>query len=220
MTSFLTLNSRGILLAFVVGILIFLLGKNDNILFIADILLFLVLSAIVTKMGRHKKQGLGVYENERGWKNVLSNGLVPLAVAFVYFVNYTVGFLPQTTIAEIYIASLAAVTADKFASEIGVLDGEPTMLLTFQKVKKGMSGGITLLGTLASLIGALLIGSTGFLVGGGLLVVAFITVSGFLGGMVDSIFGYFEEKGIGDKYTSNFVCAVAGCVICAILIIW
>ena len=55
---------------------------------------------------------MGLYEHERGWENVLSNGLLPsiLAIGSPYL-----GPFP-------FIASIAAVTADKFGSEIGVLD--------------------------------------------------------------------------------------------------
>jgi hypothetical protein len=44
-----------------------------------------------------------------------------------------------------------------------------------------------------------------------------IIVGGFIGTLVDSILGHFEEKGIGNKYSSNFVCSVAGGILSVIL---
>ena len=37
-----------------------------------------------------------------------------------------------------------------------------------------------------------------------------IVVAGLFGDFVDSFFGYFEERNIGNKYSSNVLCAVAG----------
>ena len=35
------------------------------------------------------------------------------------------------------------------------------------------------------------------------------------GNFIDSLLGHFEEKRIGNKYTSNLVCSVAGAALCA-----
>ena len=35
-----------------------------------------------------------------------------------------------------FVASVAAITADKFESEIGIFDGMPRMIFTFKKAKK------------------------------------------------------------------------------------
>ena len=213
-----TLNEKGILSALVVGVLIFFLGQSYGLFFVADAGAFLVLSAIVTSAGKVKKVGIGMYEHTRGWKNVLSNGLIPLVISALYFFNSYNQVLPPAYVAVVYVASIAAITADKFASEIGVLDGEPRMLVTMKRVKKGCSGGVTALGTFSSLFSAFVIGLSALFLGWSLGVVAILTVSGFLGGIVDSILGYWEEKGIGNKYTSNFFCAVAGSIICALLL--
>ncbi len=220
MAGVLTLDKKGLALAFVFGILILYFGQNYGILFLVDILAFLVISAIVTDAGKRLKEGAGVYESLRGWRNVASNGTVPLVIAFLYFLNYTYGSFPQSFIAIVYVASVAAVTADKVAHEIGVLNGEPTMLLTMKKAKKGTSGAITLLGSGAAILSALVVGSSVLLVHYSLGLVAIVALSGFLGNMVDSVLGYFEEKGIGNKHTSNFLCAVSGALICAALLVF
>ena len=125
-----------------------------------------------------------------------------------------------TFIAVSYVASVAAISADKFASEIGVLDGIPTMLLTLKRVKKGVSGGVTALGLVASFVAALIIGTSALYINVALPIVALIAFSGFFGNLIDSVFGYYEEKGIGNKFTSNFVCSLAGAVACLLILLY
>jgi uncharacterized protein (TIGR00297 family) len=58
-----------------------------------------------------------------------------------------------------FIGALATVTADTWATEIGVLSAQaPRLITTWQKVPVGTSGGVTALGTLTALLGAALIG--------------------------------------------------------------
>jgi uncharacterized protein (TIGR00297 family) len=58
-----------------------------------------------------------------------------------------------------YCGALATATADTWATEIGVLSRrKPRLITTLKEVEPGTSGGVTPVGTLASLAGALLIG--------------------------------------------------------------
>ncbi len=218
MASLLTLDSKGLLLACAMGLLILFFGGQYGILLLADILAFLILSYIVTNLGKVRKNGIGMYERARGWKNVLSNGLFPVFIAFLYFINAKFAFVPGNLLLLAYIASVAAVTADKFSSEIGVLDGKPRMLLTMKTVAAGTSGGVTVIGLLASLLGAVLVSTSVVFIHGSLSTLIIVAFSGFFGGIVDSVLGYFEEQGIGNKYTSNFACSVAGALVCALLV--
>lgn len=57
--------------------------------------------------------------------------------------------------------AFSACNADTWASEIGILSRRPPVsLLTFRPVRRGLSGGVSLLGFLASLAGAALISAT------------------------------------------------------------
>ena len=49
--------------------------------------------------------------------------------------------------------------------------------------------------------------------------VLIIAISGLLGSVVDSVAGHFEEKGIGNKYTSNILCAIAAALIAYAVIV-
>ena len=217
MENFLTLDGKAALLAVIVGTLILYFGRLYGPFFLAVILLFLALSAVVTNIGRKRKKRLGLYEVSRGWKNVIANGMVPLLIAIGFWLYGSDANIIVFMI--VYIASVAGTTADKFASELGVLDGMPRSIIGFLKVKRGVSGGITAFGALASLIGAALIGLSALSLGLGYHYIAIIAFSGFLGGIVDSFTGYFEEKGIGNKFTSNILCAVASSLIAYALLI-
>ncbi|MCF6278634.1 MAG: DUF92 domain-containing protein, partial [Anaerolineales bacterium] len=91
-------------------------------------------------------------------------------------------------------AALAAVNADTWATELGVLNpSRPRMITNLgQKVEKGTSGGISLIGTSASLAGAALIGILAgiFAPSGKIFHIIFIvTLAGLLGALFDSLLG-------------------------------
>jgi uncharacterized protein (TIGR00297 family) len=195
------LDKEGIILAVAMGILIFWSG---GVPYLALMLIFFVLALMVTGYEHESKREMGIYEHERGWENVLSNGFLPTVLALI---NPATGPLP-------YLCCVAAVTADKFASEIGVLGGNPVDLATLKPAKPGKSGAITLMGTVASLAGATAIGFCAMYVFDVNATVALlIGLAGFAGSLVDSVFGVLEERGLGTKGTTNFVCSLTGALI-------
>lgn len=242
----LTLSGSGMALAVVMGAVMLLIGAASRgglplgIFYVVSMLYFLALSAIVTKTGANFKRRIKQYQKDRGVRNVLANGMGPVVFALVVLALGQGTYLVALVVA--FISSVAAVTSDKFSSEIGILDGTPTSIVTFKKIKKGMSGGVTGVGLFAGLWGAFLVamiltvgyllwffpvfnaqGSTasvciGFcqnVVGLNaiLATIVVVTISGFIGTLVDSVLGHWEEKGVGNKYTSNFLCSVAAGII-------
>ena len=195
------LDFAGLALAAAMGLAVAIFGQFA---FLILLLFFLACSVIVTKYGYAQKRDMGLYEHERSWENVLANGLVPMLCAVF---SPAVGWGP-------YVGSLAAITADKFASEMGVLGGDPTYLLNFKKVKRGTNGAVTPFGLLMSFDGGLLIGICAWLLIPGLSLwnVVGIGAVGFAGSLADSIVGVLEEKGIGNKATTNAICSMFGAV--------
>jgi len=195
------LDKEGIILAVLMGLVILFFGGLE---YLALMLAFFILAMIATGYEHGMKREMGIYEHERGWENVLSNGLLPTILAFL---SSMLGPLP-------FIGCIAAVTADKFASEIGVLGGKPINLADLKPAKPGTSGAITLMGTVASLAGATAIGffalyffninATRALIMG---------FAGLAGSIVDSAFGVLEERGLGTKGTTNFICSIVGALI-------
>jgi len=195
------LDKPGLTLAILFGAVVFIFGGAP---YLAMMLFFLMLAIFVTKYGYYEKKDMGIYEHDRSWENVLSNGLVPAICAGL---SVYVGPLP-------YIASIAAVTSDKFASELGVLSGEPISLDGFKRVKPGTSGAVSTLGFVMSLLGAALIGIGAiFLFGITPTAALIITFAGFAGSIVDTLFGVLEERGIGTKGTTNIICSIVGAII-------
>ncbi len=198
----------GVLLAILFGIILFFYGGSN---YLVLMLFFFLLAVAVTKYEYEIKRDMGIYEHERGWENVLSNGIVPSILAVL---SPTIGPVP-------FIASLAAVTADKFGSEIGVLDAsDPVSLLGFKHVKAGTSGAMSVMGTIGSLAGASAIGFAAmFVFGLNPTQALFIALAGLGGSVVDTLFGVLEEHGLGTKGTTNFICSLTGAVIAYYLIL-
>ncbi|MFH0738119.1 MAG: DUF92 domain-containing protein [Candidatus Micrarchaeota archaeon] len=196
------LDSKGVLLALLMGAMLFFFGGAS---YLALMLVFFFLAMVVTKYEYETKKDMGIYEHERGWENVLSNGFLPCVLAVLAPVTGPMAF----------IACMAAVTADKFGSEIGVLDAnEPVTILGFAKVRPGTSGAMSRMGTVGSFAGACAIGFIAMYLFGlnptqGLL----IGLAGLGGSIVDTLFGVFEEKGFGTKGTTNFICSLTGALL-------
>jgi len=203
------LDFAGIALAVIFGVAVTYAGGLD---FLLLMLVFLALSIAVTKYGYGQKREIGLYEHERSWENVLANGIVPAAAALMHM-QLGIGI-------GAYIGAVAAITADKFASELGVLSSEPLALFSFKKVRRGTSGAVSLFGTVMSFDGALAIGLVAAALYPsislwGTLLVAMV---GFAGSGADTLAGIFEERGIGSKATTNFICSLVGAALGALLI--
>jgi uncharacterized protein (TIGR00297 family) len=229
--AFLTLNFKGTALTVVLGLVFLILGSSIGYFFVLDMLLFLALSAGVTAVGIGYKKRMVMYQATRGVRNVLANGLPPLILAIAFSVSSLLGSQSAMLLSAIgFTASVAAITADKFASELGIFGGMPKMIFTFKKVRRGTSGGISPLGLAVSLLASFIIAATLPAISYQLsslnsvprfnlpAAIVAITIAGFIGCIVDSMMGFYEEKGIGNKYTSNFVCGLSGAAV-AILIL-
>jgi uncharacterized protein (TIGR00297 family) len=211
-----TLDWKGTIAAIALAAGMLLFGRGLGPFFFVAMLYFLVSSTIVTYVGSRRKKQIRLYQKRRGIKNVLANGLWPFITVILFFF-----FGGKTQAGGVivvgFMSSVAAVTADKFSSEIGVLDGTPTMLIGFKKVKKGTSGAVTALGLGIGAIGALLLSLLMLLLpifwGIPLSVVPgvlAVLIGGVSGNLFDSLAGYYEEKGIGNKSTSNIICGITG----------
>ena len=66
---------------------------------------------------------------------------------------------PPTLFALACLSSLACCCGDTWASEVGsVIGGTPRLITTWRRVLKGTNGGVTLIGTLCSIAGGLIVG--------------------------------------------------------------
>ncbi|MFQ5676265.1 MAG: DUF92 domain-containing protein [bacterium] len=185
------LSRDGALTAFLMGWLIFGLGK---VAFSVVVLVFFFSSSILSKVGRARKEELRdtfQKSGERDFAQVLANGGIPTVMLIAWFFSHNPAFV------WLFLASLAAATADTWATEIGVLSRTaPRAILGFERVPKGTSGAISLTGSAGALAGAFLVASLGLFVFSlslnfsvSLRKIIIITLIGFAAQMVDSFLG-------------------------------
>ena len=101
------------------------------------------------------------------------------------------GVTKQDVFLWAYGGAMAASLADSMASELGVLSKkQPRDILSMHPVQKGISGGVTLLGLGASLVGALIIAALCLLLhGSDAGILPDVAAAGFFAALCDSILG-------------------------------
>ena len=160
------LNGSGVVGALITGTLIFGLGGWEwGVLLIT----FFVSSSALSFYRARDKEKLAE-KFAKGHRRDLGQALANGGLAALLAVFSEVVFPPlsgggRVGVGVWFIAcagAMAAVNADTWATELGVLSSHPPRLITTgRRVEVGASGGITWLGIGASLGGALLIGLTG-----------------------------------------------------------
>ncbi len=189
------LSQSGALAASILGIVVFGLGGiNWAILLLA---FFISSSALSKVAGRRKKSLVEKFSkgSTRDSSQVLANGGVAgvFVLLHLFFPNEAWPWLG-------FAGALAAVNADTWATELGVLSkGDAIHLLSRKKVERGTSGAISMLGTVAALLGGLLISFLAIIFwpdkigrwAGDIWWIPLIAISlaGLFGSMVDSILG-------------------------------
>ncbi len=182
------LNASGALAATLTGGLIFGLG---GIPWAVLLLAFFVSSSALSKAFAASKAALSekyAKGSQRDWGQVLANGSLGALLAIIHAL-----FPGQAWPWAAFAGAMAAVNADTWATEMGVLSQMPPRLIsTWRKVERGTSGGVTLLGSLASLAGAALIALAAVLFpsqGGGLALLDFAILGGAAGSLFNSFLG-------------------------------
>jgi uncharacterized protein (TIGR00297 family) len=157
------------------------------------LLTFFITSSAWSRAFKKRKHNLNEKFSKGGERDagqVLGNGGLATFFAALY------AFYPESIIPWVgFAASLAAVNADTWATELGVLNPTPPRMITnlSKRVEKGTSGGISLWGTGAALLGSSLIALLAVLLSpsSGLNTYSFllITAAGVLGSLFDSLLG-------------------------------
>ncbi|MCX7691020.1 DUF92 domain-containing protein [Thermoflexus sp.] len=156
---------------------------------------FFVSASALTRYGAGRKAEAALDFAKGGRRDLaqaLANGGVGAALAILW------GFLPHPALWWMFAGSLAAVTADTWATEVGLLSGRPPWHpLKRRPVPPGTSGALTLEGTIAAALGALGIGilAVGWSpVGGSLPMALAVGMVGFLGMLLDSFLGATVQR--------------------------
>ena len=150
-----SLSPSGAVGALVIGTLTFGFGGPRRGLLMV---LFFVTSSALSHFGKEQKRAASekfAKGSRRDLGQVMANGGIAALLATLST------FLPWPGWMPLYIGVLASVNADTWATELGTLGKRPPWLITTgQVVESGTSGGISPLGTLASLMGGAIIGVT------------------------------------------------------------
>ena len=109
---------------------------------------------------------------QRNWVQVICNGGVAAFASVLYLVEVGCGERPidfardfnASIFSMALLGSLACSSGDTWASEIGsVFSKNPRLVTTWQQVPVGTNGGVTVVGTLASIVGGGVVGVTYYL---------------------------------------------------------
>jgi uncharacterized protein (TIGR00297 family) len=188
------LDTGGAITAFLIGFVAFVF-PSDGWKWFVILLVFLSVSSYMTHYKYQAKRKKGFAQEKggaRGWPNVAANGAV--AGLLVLFTP----LFPRGPLLAAFLGAIATANADTLATEIGLLNPtDPRLITDLRKVvPAGTSGGISILGELATLFGALVIGIAAGLLGmtgnpswsWGVLIGATM-IAGLAGCSVDSVIG-------------------------------
>ena len=169
------------------------------------LLLFLALGSLGDKLKKLAKPSKAIETIEkkgscRDHTQVLANATVAAVCAALY------KFIGSPIFIICFSASLAEALADTFSSSFGAFSKTTVDLFKFRKCEKGLSGGMSLCGTLAAIVASAFMGSVAFAFSAidarGLLVVF---IAGFSGALFDSF--------LGSLFQVKYKCSLCGRIV-------
>ena len=151
-----------------------------------SLILFFILGTGVSKMKTKEKteaEKTQEHTGARNWKQVLANSLPSVILSWIYF------FTEEPIYLFLAFTVFSAAASDTFSSEIGMMSkGRVFHILTGKPLPMGVSGGVTLQGLVAGIVGSVLLslpillafGPEEYLLG---------VLLGFFGTIIDSVLG-------------------------------
>jgi uncharacterized protein (TIGR00297 family) len=183
------------------------------------LLAFFMLGSIFTRYKYNFKLAHGTAEGKhgtRGYKNVFSNSLAALVLAMAYGIFHS----HAAVLMAAYLGSVATACGDTLASEIGqTFKGEPRMITTLKKAKRGTDGAVSWLGEGAALFGSLAIAVLAYvLIKEDMILLLVVTAGGFIGTNIDSAFGAtLQQKGYLSNNGVNLFATVLGAIVTGLI---
>ncbi len=141
------LTHLGLIMALILDFIVSFVFQNFGFLVLIS---FFVGSLIVDKIKKRRQRvdTITLKEGTRDLIQVIANGLIPLVMAILYSYTRHFGFLIA------YVATLAEAFADTVASGFGVFSRNTYDIFKMKKCECGISGGVSLVGTIAGFVGA------------------------------------------------------------------
>ena len=181
-----SLNKSGAVAATVMGTIIFGIGGWQWAILLV---IFFITSSVLSRAFKARKLDLNEKFSKghaRDAGQVFGNGGVATLLVLLD------ALYPESTFSWVgFAASLAAVNADTWATELGVLNPTPPRIITDlgKRVEKGTSGGVSLFGIFASLFGSALIALLAALFADNWSLFPMITFAGLAASLFDSYLG-------------------------------
>jgi uncharacterized membrane protein len=188
----------GSLLASFIGFLFYFYGGVSGIGFVIGCYAVMLTVSLVGKWLKNDLSSVVKKTHGKDLVEIFVNGAGALLSMLLYACTESYGFYVMALI------SLSAGFVDSLASDVGTLSKrKPYDIFHRRVVTKGMSGGITLLGTVASLIGAAAFATAITLICGlPLYAIALITGISYVGCISDTVLGALVQ--------AKYRCAVCG----------
>lgn len=211
------------LAATLLGVLIIVF---TNINWYLILISFFLLGGAFTRYRYDYKLMRGMAQSKAGvrsYENVFSNSITALVLAVGYGVYEGANILLFA-----YLGAVATATGDTLASEIGeTYKGKPVMITTFEPVRPGTDGGISILGELVCIGGSVITGILALVLGvidldaSGISTYVFwvsiVVLGGFAGTNFDSLLGAtLQQKGWLSNSSVNLVATMGGACVSGI----
>ena len=182
-----SLSISGAIGGYILGIIIFGSGGWN---WIIPLIAFFISSSILSHFNRKEKA-------QRNLIQILANG----GLATIFAIENI--FWGSTSSLIFYLGAISAANADTWGTEIGYQSkSKPKLIFSNQIVSRGTSGSITLLGTIGSILGAILIAGLGQIIFDQKNIFIPIAIAGISGSIFDSILGRF--------FQAKYYCKVCG----------
>ena len=181
---FLTLS--GAIAAFVLAVIVFGFG---GLKWSVPLLVFFFSSSLLSKIRKKINPEMELYFDKTGnrdYMQVISNGGLGGVLILVNLIS------PNEMLYLIYLSIFASACADTWATEIGTLRKTNTYnILSLKKIDQGVSGGISVSGSLGALLGAAVISFSSFtwMPVPKLVLFFVVMICGFCGSFIDSLLG-------------------------------
>jgi uncharacterized protein (TIGR00297 family) len=197
-----TVTRSGAAAGFLIGVAVYLgYGYRTFSILIS----FFLLGSFATLIGYGTKASRGIAEaggGARTWREALANGL-----AGAFFSVLIVTTHQEGAFLAAMVAAFAEAAGDTASSEIGKwLSDRAFLITTFQPVRAGENGGVTLAGTAAGIVASGAVVALGYALGlvgkGG---AALAVGAAFAGNLLDSLLGAtIERRGLVTNGIVNF----------------
>ena len=195
-----SLTVDGIAAALVIDIVISITLGNFGFIILLAFFIGGILNDKIKKTHQKTKQNLKSGHEQRNAFQVLANSMVAVVCSIFYFVTKERMFLMA------FVAAFAESIADTAASGVGVLSDKAFDPFRMKPCRAGLSGGMSLLGTLVSFAQAFLLSLVAFALNAITFPEALFTcLIGFLGGVFDSFLGSALQIKFKCKICNNIV---------------